>query len=385
MHLDPIIPPLALVSFFILLIGIVLKKFQQPFIFAYLLAGMALGPQGFGLISDPSTLSRLGALGVDLLLFLVGLEISLPRFVSNWRITVAGTLFQILASIFCVFMISLFVSWPLPRIILLGFVISLSSTAVVLKILKDEAQLETQVGQNITGILLAQDLAFIPMLMIISLLGEGPKDSSQIFLQLLGTSGIGFTLFIVWKKGKITSPLRYLGQMDREMQVFAALGLCFGLALMTSFLGLSTALGAFIAGILLAETKETKWAQDSLNSFQVVFLGFFFVSVGMLVDLHFIWKHLLNISLLVLAVIFTNTFINAVILYFSDSHWKRSLYGGALLSQIGEFSFVLVAVGLQQGIISNFSYQMTIALISLSILFCTFWVGTIKKLTKIQN
>ena len=162
------------------------------------------------------------------------------------------------------------------------------------------------------------------------------------------------------------------------MQVFAALGLCFGLSLITGLVGLSTALGSFVAGMLVGAAKETRWVHHSLESFRIIFVALFFVSIGMLVDLNFIASHWYQTAALVILVVLTNTFINGSILRILGDNWRDSIYAGALLSQIGEFSFVLAAVGIQAHIISDYGYQMTIAVISISLLISPPWIMLIK-------
>ena len=132
---------------------------------------MLLGPGVFGLFTDAEVLRRLGDFGVILLLLFVGMGISLPRLLAKWRVAILGTIAQILVSVGCAMLIGIAFDWPMPRSVLLGFVISLSSTEVVLRVLQDRQELDTEVGQDVTGVLLVQDVALVPMLTIINLLG----------------------------------------------------------------------------------------------------------------------------------------------------------------------------------------------------------------------
>lgn len=380
MHLDPALPALVSVLLGILIIGFILRKFHQPHVVGYLIAGVLLGPYALGVMENKELIGRMGAIGVVLLLFFIGMEVSPKRLISSWRVAVIGTLGQILISILCVWILGEWLDWPLNRSILMGFVISLSSTAVVLRILHEWGELDTDVGQDVLGVLLVQDLAIIPMLIVIGLLGGDEPDILTLSLQV--GSGIALLFFMGWLfiKDVIHLPLSKWLKGDHEMQVFAALMICFGFSLITGILGLSTALGAFAAGMLISSARETQWVHHSLEPFRVVFVALFFVSIGMLVDIHFIREHWYQISILVMAVFLTNTFINAVIIRMLGDSWRDSLYAGALLSQIGEFSFVLAAVGLQAKIISQYGYQMTIAIIAISLLLSPAWITVIKKL-----
>lgn len=382
MHLDPIMSYLVGAILAVLILGLILRAIRQPYVIGYLLAGIILGPHGFALITDEALLTRLGAIGVVLLLFFIGMEVSPKKLIDNWKVAVIGTLLQIFISVGCVWPLGQYLDWPLARIVLIGFVISLSSTAVVLNLLQDWKEIDSKVGQNVLVILLAQDLAVIPMLIILSMLGSAQGEHSNLWLQLAGASIMAAIIGYIAVKEKIHLPLnKYLGD-DHELHVFAALCICLGLALLTGLAELSTALGAFVAGMVIGAAKETQWVHHSLESFRIVFVALFFVSIGMLVDLAFIKEHWLQVSALVLLVIITNTFINGTILRMLGDSWRDSLYAGTLLSQIGEFSFVLAAVGIQSHIISSYSYQMTIAVISISLLISPPWIMLVKLFLK---
>ena len=382
MHLDPIMPYLVGAVLAVLILGLILRSIRQPYVIGYLIAGIVLGPHGFAFITDGDMLAHLGAIGVVLLLFFIGMEVSPRKLLDNWKVAVIGTLLQIIISVGCVWPLGTFLDWPLPRIILIGFVISLSSTAVVLKLLQDWKEFDSKVGQNVLVILLAQDLAVIPMMIILSTLGSAHGEPSNIWLQLFGASIMALIIGYIAVKETIRLPLGKLLGNDHEIQVFAALCVCLGLALLTGLAQLSTALGAFVGGMVIGAAKETQWVHHSLESFRVVFVALFFVSIGMLVDLGFIQSHMLQVGALVLLVIITNTFINGGILRMLGDSWRDSLYAGTLLSQIGEFSFVLAAVGIQAKIITDYGYQMTIAVISISLLISPPWIMLIKKLLK---
>lgn len=382
MHIDPLIPPLVGLITAILLMGLLLRFFQQPQLVGYILAGILIGPHGLQLLTDQATIEHLGAIGVTLLLFFIGMEVSPQQLYRGWRIAILGTVFQVLISVGCTWLIGYWLEWSLARIILLGFVISLSSTAVVLKLLKERGELHTPAGENVLLILLAQDLAVVPMLIALSWLSGREPATNELLLQLLGGIGIlGLTAWVLWKK-EIHIPFAAQLKKDHELQVFAALLLCFGLAFVTGSLGLSAALGAFVAGIVVASAKETDWVHHALEPFRVVFVAILFVSVGMLIDIRFIldtWPHLLA---LVAGVLLTNTFINAGILRSLGQDWSSSLYAGGLLAQIGEFSFVLASFGMQSGIISEFGYQTTIAVISLTLVLSPAWISLIGAMSR---
>ena len=375
MHLDPALSIIVGALLAILLMGTLLNRMKQPHVVGYLIVGIILGPHVIGLIHDQALIERLGAMGVVFLLFFIGMEVSPRKLLATWRIAVIGTSVQILISILCIWLLGKWLDWPLSRTILMGFVISLSSTAVVLKVLQDRNELETDTGQNVLGVLLIQDVAIIPMLIVISLMSGNEPDSQQIILQIVGGVLMIALIAYIMRKEIIHLPLAKWLKGDHEMQIFAALIICFGLSLITGLFGLSTALGAFIGGMLVGAARETQWVHHSLDPFRVIFVALFFVSIGMLVDLTFIKEHWFQIAALVIAVILTNTFINAVIIRLLGDSWPDSLYSGALLSQIGEFSFVLAAVGMQANLINNYGYQLTVTVIALSLMISPAWIA----------
>lgn len=374
MHIDPILPTLVAIITVVLFIGLSLQLLRQPQVIGYLLAGVTIGPFGLALLTDTELASRLGSFGVVLLLFFVGMEVAPRQLIARWRIAVIGTLAQVALSVALVIPIGLWFDWPIERVVLLGFVTSLSSTAVIIKLLRDSGEINRKEGQDILGILLAQDLIIIPMLIIVGLMGGEAPSWSGLGLQVGGSIVIVSSLVWALTRDTFHLPFGHLFRNDPELQVFAALLICLGLSLLTGMAQLSTALGAFAAGILVTAARETQWVHHALEPFRVIFVALFFVSIGMLVDISFITSHATQVLLLVAVALVSNTLLNGVILRFLGYRWRESLYAGAMLGQIGEFSFVLAAVGLTAGIISDIAYQYTIAVIALSLLISPFWI-----------
>lgn len=375
MHMDPAMPQVVGAIFVMLLTGLILKFARQPHVVSYLIVGILIGPWGLGLITDTEIISRLGAVGVVLLLFFVGMETDASKLVANWKLAIFGTTLQITLSVGCVWLIGLFFGWSMSRVLLIGFVISLSSTAVVIKLLQDKNLLSSHVGQGVLGVLLAQDLAIIPMLIVLGAMGTGELNATHLIKQGVGAIATACIFGYIVTRKQIHIPLGKLLKQDRDLQLFAALSICFGLPLATAWLELSTALGAFIAGMLVGSAKETQWVHHTLESIKVLFVALFFVSVGLILDVNFLTSHWLQAACLTLAALLTNTIVNGLILRAAHFSWRDSCYAGALLSQIGEFSFVLAAVGLQAGIINSYGYQLSLCVISLTLLISPLWIS----------
>ena len=196
MHLDPIMLKLVAGLLIILVIGMASRVMKQPHVVGYLLAGIILGPHGLAMIDDQELVARLGEFGVIFLLFFIGMEANPHKLIANWKVTFLGTLMQTALSVGVIWVIGQALGWSTARIVLLGFVITISSTAVVLNYLADSGQLHTKVGRDALGVLLAQDLAIIPMLITVGILGGGAPDPHTIALQLVGT--VFITALLVW-------------------------------------------------------------------------------------------------------------------------------------------------------------------------------------------
>ena len=338
---NPILLKFVSIALGVVFIGFLLRLLKLTHVIIYIITGVIMGPHMFDLVPDMELISSLGSLGLILLLFFIGMEISLQKLVTNWKVSVIGTVLQVIFSVIVVAIIGYYFEWTLARVITLGFVISISSTAVVVKLLQDSSEIEKPVGQNVLGVLLVQDILIVPMMISLNYLSGTPASSSEVILQVIGGLLIaGFIAFLLYKK-EVKLPLHHLLKKDHEIQVFFAFGLCFGFSAITGFFGLSTALGAFIAGILVATSKSTTWFHESLYSLKIIFVAFFFISIGMLIDIQFLWSNRLVIALLVIIILIANNIINTLIMRSFKMTWRESIYAGALLSQIGEFSFVL--------------------------------------------
>ena len=377
MHYDPFM--LKIVGGLLGILGVVFvsRALRQPHVVGYLFAGILLGPHGLALLTEPATLSRIGQIGVLLLLFFIGMENNPRELLTRWRITFIGTAVQIGASVGCIWLLGSWMGWNAPRIVLLGFVVSLSSTALVLNYLRETGQTGAKIGKDALGVLLAQDMAVIPMLIVIGLFGSGGVDGATIALQLVG-GALALALMVWIVRGKnLRLPFSARLRGDRELQIFVAFALCLGFSLLAEGFQLSASLGAFLAGLLVGAARETEWVADRMEPFRVVFVALFFVSVGLLVSLDFVLEHAALVGFITLAVLFGNTLINALIFRALGDPWRYSVYAGAYLAQIGEFSFVLAAVGVRHGLITSFEYQLVVAVISATLLLSPAWIALI--------
>ncbi len=381
MHLDPYFQEVSLVLLIMLALGATSILLRIPSAIGFLMAGVIVGPEVLSIVTKTSIINHLGAAGVVLLLFFVGMELSLQDLMREWKITILGTLLQIFLSVICVLGVGQYLDWPISRSILLGFVISLSSSAMVIKLLKDKGISKTRVGRDAMAILISQDIFVVPMLIIISFMGHDKLDSIQISKQVCGMLGLGLLIWGSTKMGHFKLPMTHNIRKDREIILLFCLSFSFGLALLSGMAELSTALGAFIAGGIITQLKLGEIFHTSLLPFQIVMTAIFFSSIGLLLDIAFFRSHYIIILSLTLLALVINTVINAFVLKILGRTWGESLLASSYLSQVGEFSFILAAIGLQQNVINEYSYQLTIYIIFFSIVLTPIWVKMVSLAT----
>ena len=261
----------------------------------------------------------------------------------------------------------------------LPFIISLSSSAIILEYLHKNKEINSRLGTITTGILIMQDFLIGPMIMVLNFLSKGESDPSQLIVgSIVMTLFILFLRKIVLKK-KIQLPAMKGLTADHELQVFVGLSLCFGFAWITDFLHLSAALGAMFAGMIISQADSTRWLDKNLIPFRIFFISLFFFSIGLQIDIDFIGAHLSLILSLVVLIFVINSGINALVFRFLKETWKNSVYAGALLAQIGEFSLVLCTVGKELELVDDFSFQLTLAVVSTTMLLTSAWISVIRK------
>ncbi len=370
-----------LVGILAVVIGYVLKRLQQPYLIGYIIIGICLGQYGFDVFRNEEQIQFLGEIGIILLFFFIGMEISLPAFVKQWRVAIVGTLMQIIVSVAVMLLIGYYADWTFARSVVLGFVIALSSSAVVIKLLEEKNLLDAKVGKDVLSILLTQDIAIAPILIITTLLGGQSQSTPEITLQILGAAIIVAIFLFLYKKEEIEFSWLDSLEKDHEMQVFMAIVFCAAGALLMGVLGLSPALGAFVGGIVVHAARETDWIHVNLHPFRIIFVAVFFISVGAQIDLVFLKENIQIILGLMLLVFILNQIVNASVLRVFGSRWKEAIIGGALLAQIGEMSFLVCFTAYNSKIITEFGYNIGICLISLTLLCSPLWIVTMEKIS----
>lgn len=380
MHLDPMMMDITIVLSLALAIGYLTVRVGLPIVVAYIVTGIMLGPSMFAVIDDHKMVVRVGEIGVVMLLFFVGMEVSIPRLMERWRIAVIGTAAQISISVVACLALVWFFDLPASLGILFGFVISLSSTAVVLKELQDSGKMDRPFGQNAIGVLLVQDMAIVPMMIVLSLMGDAEVSATDLTKQVLGGLGIFALVVYLMRTGILQIPSFLKGGLEKR--VLLGLLLCLGAATLTAWLGLSPGLGAFLAGMVLASSDQSDWVHEHLESVYVIFVMIFFLSVGMMVNVDYLQSHLLLVFGATMAVFLFNSGVNVFVMRALGESWEQALITGGLLSQIGEFSFLLATVGVFAGILSPELHELTVIVIAMTLLFSPLWLMLTKRIAR---
>lgn len=339
-------------------IALVFERLRLQAVLGFLLAGAVIGPHGLGLLSDLDRIHGLAEIGMIFLMLTIGLEFSFERLQGLKRLAILGGSAQILLSILVSAGFARLMGWSLYQGFVLGSVIALSSTAVVFRNLLDRAELDTQHGRIAVAILVFQDLAVGPLLIFITSFG-GPADSMlQAVLLSLGKAAVLLGALLAVSRFFLPRLMRWIAlSKSREIFLLSTVLLCFGASWLSAELGLSAALGAFFAGLMLANTDYHHQIAGEITPFRHIFVSIFFISIGLLFDVPFVVSNALTVFPLVGLVLFVNWIvITLVVLAFGYSP-RVAVVTGIILSQIGEFSFLLLETAKNGGMIAWDFYQ----------------------------
>ena len=340
----------------------IFNKIKLPSIIGFLITGIIIGPFGLKLIDDTAGIQLMAEIGVAFLLFTIGIEIRLSRFLKYLsEILLTGGL-QILCTFIVGVMVGLAMQLNLSQSVFLGFILAHSSSALILKILKDRKDEDSPQGRISIGVILFQDIMVVPMMLLIPFLAAGSGPEPLIIIWKLIKSILIIVVILATARYAIPFVLEQLVNMNmRDVLVIASVVITMGIAWITESLGLSLAIGAFLAGLALSDTDFTHQIISDITPFRDVFLSVFFVSFGMILNLDFLKANsgfILLASLVIILIKFTIVFGLVWLLKYS---LRIALLSGVLLSQIGEFSFVLASQGYKNQIISNHIYQTFIS------------------------
>jgi CPA2 family monovalent cation:H+ antiporter-2 len=382
MCIENTLTEIAIVITAALLCGILLEKIKQPAILGYILAGVILGPSLFALIKNRAIVSELAELGVLMLLFVVGMELNVRSFVKIWPISVGCIALQVVGGLAIAFPLAHLFHWPLNLTLLLAFVFALSSTAVAVKMLDSIGELKTETGRLTIGVLVAQDLAIVPMILIIrGLQPTGCIDLSIVFVQILVS--VGLLALLVWylsRRERITIPFLRLAAGHADLTPLMGLTFCFGAATIAGLSNLSAPYGAFLAGLVLGSSQKRQVLIERMTPIYSVLMMVFFLSIGLLLDLNFIFHNLGKVMMILLFITIGKTALNISILHLLRQPWTMSFLSGLLLAQLGEFSFLLATVGQEAGVVDEYGNNLIVSLTVLSLALSPIWLTTARRI-----
>ncbi|NBX77559.1 MAG: hypothetical protein EBQ92_13490 [Proteobacteria bacterium] len=352
-------------------VAIFFRLLKLPTIVGFIISGVIVGPYGFRLISDTETIQQIAELGLVFLLFSIGVEFSVKSLLQMKRVLIGGGTLQFVLVTGTTMGILLALGHGSSESFLMGCMMALSSTAIVLKALHQRREIATPHGNLAVGILIFQDLLVVPLMLLVPFLATHSSEPVEPkgWLELLGKA-IGIVLVIVVAaRYFIPALFRLIARSGgRELFIIAVALLIIFSAWAAQQVGLSLALGAFIAGLLISESPYGHQATADMIAWRDPLVAIFFVSVGMLLDVQFFISHPVSIVGATFAVLFGKTVLNSLAGNLLGVMQRASLVAGLMLSQVGEFSFILADSAHRAGVIQSTEYQFLLSVIVLSLI-----------------
>ena len=358
----PFVQDVAIILLISIVILFVCNKIKLPVIVGFFIIGMLAGPYGLGLIKAIHEVEVLAEIGIILLLFTIGIEFSLKNLFKIKRAVLVGGSLQVFLTILASFAVAKACGLSTGQSVFIGFLMSLSSTAIVLKILQERGELDSSHGLTTLGILIFQDIVVVLMMLLLPFLA-GQTDglsTSMIYSFFKGMATI--SLIIVAARFVIPWLLYHITlTKSNELFLLSIVGICLGIAYFTSWVGLSLAIGAFLAGLIISESEYSYQALSNVLPFRDVFTSIFFISIGMLFDINFFMHNMPFVLFASIAVLVLKTTIAASVVAMLGFSFRTNMLVGLALSQVGEFSFVLFKSGADFGIVGKEIYQAFLA------------------------
>lgn len=377
---------LGLITIIAALTATLLVWLKQLPMVGYVAAGVLLGPTALGVINGEEEIRVIAEMGVILLLFLLGMELPLKSFRDSYRPALLVTLGLVGLSLAMTFAIGLAVELTMAEKITYGFIISLSSTAVAIKLLESVNLKDKGTGQVALSVLIAQDIIFVPMMIVLNAMGEGGDLSLAFVPKIVGALALlaGLIWYLTRREG-LRLPFADIIDAHPELIAVAALAMCLMAAGLSELAGLSPAFGAFMAGLIAGNSTSRHLIMHKVEPMQHVLIMVFFLSMGLLLDFTVIADNILLITLLLLGSMVFKTVSSIALLKLSlpADRWKCSFVSGLTISQIGEFSFILAAAALGHGILDEESYKIILAVIALSLVFSPLWMTVLSRFVDI--
>lgn len=357
-HSPQILQDLLLLLLASVAIALLFHRLRLPTIVGFMITGVLIGPYGLGLIRDVEAINVLAELGVVLLLFTIGLEFSLRRMLEMKRLFILGGGLQVVLTVLGATVLTFLLGRPFNQALFFGFLFALSSTAIVLKSYIDRAEIDSPHGRAGVGILLFQDLAIVPMMLMVPILGGSKGGSASRILLTLGLATAGIATVFLMARIVVPYLLHHIVRLrSSEVFIISVVALSLGTSWVTSRFGLSLALGAFIAGIVLSESEYSHQIVADILPFRDVFNSLFFLSIGMLLSLNTLASEAPTVLGWVAILIAGKVLLIVAVIRLLGLSLRVGVMTGLGLAQVGEFSFILAKEGLAEGLLATVDYQ----------------------------
>lgn len=380
----PILTDIVIIFAFATAVNYLFTRLRIPTIIGYLLTGVVLGPSVLAVIKLAHEIEFMAEIGIILLMFTIGLEFSLNHLIKIRNIVFAGGFIQLIftAGLTALFARTYEMSWGTA--VFIGFLTALSSTALVLKILQEKGEVTSNYGRTVVGILIFQDIILIPMILLTPMLGGQTADVGAKLLGL-GSKTL-FMVGLVYVGNRWIMPrILHLIALTKNQELFlmSILLVCLAVALLTSGMGMSLAFGAFLGGLMISRSEYSEDAFNHLIPFKDTFTSFFFVSIGMLLDLSFVADHVILVLGTVLLVLAIKTFVAGGTAFVLGHTLRGTIMVGFAMAQIGEFSFILAKTGQNYQILTDYYYQLFLAVTIVSMAVSPFLIMIAKPIANL--
>ena len=347
---------------FAIFILTIFYKFEVPSILGFFVTGMLIGPYGLDILSGGQNMELNAELGIIFLLFTIGVDLSLKELWKMKKAIMAGGFLQILFTTALALIVCTGMGFSPATSVFIGFLISLSSTAIVLKVLQDRNEVYTPHGKTSLAILIFQDLAIVPLILITPMLAGSSVSFEGALPNIFFKGSLIILVFILSAKFLVPYIFYHVGKTGSKQLFFVSVVfICLSASIFTSSIGLSLALGAFLAGIVISGSQYSHQAMGNILPLKDMFMSFFFVSIGTLLDIGYLLDHLPLLILATITLIVIKLIAGAGVTFLLGSPLRTTILTGLALSQVGEFSFVLSRLGLEYSLLTKETYQAFLA------------------------
>jgi CPA2 family monovalent cation:H+ antiporter-2 len=376
--MNTVLSTISLACLVILLLIFLLKKIGQPYLVAYMIAGILLRPITSNLLPANLEIEQVGQLGLLFLMFFLGIEMKIPDERSLLLKPVIAQSIKILLSCGFAFFLGYLFQLNIYCTLTLAALFNFNSTAIVGEYLTRNNELSSAFGTIILNMLLLQDLMVAPTTALFRFMGPGTTSISKLIIALIVCLAIIILLHAVRHRTFLQAKALNGLKNDHDLQVFLGLLLSLGFGVLAEMAGLSSAIGSFVAGLCIGRTKAFDWLDHALKPFRIFFVALFFMSIGLQFDIEYLFEHAGIILGGALLVLISNSALSATVFRLLGYNWQQSLYAGALLAHTGEFGLLTCSLAYNLHVIDSLFYKTTIAITGTTLILSATWINVLK-------